>query len=68
MKLEREAQGLSLADVSKRTGLDPATVSKIENGRLPNPTWSTLRAYGNALGVRLVVELERVPVDAGQTH
>src|SRR4051812_37483720 len=49
LRLERERQGLTLADVSARTGIDPTTVCKLENGRLPNPTYSTMRAYARAL-------------------
>ena len=53
LRLERERQGLTLADVSARTGIDPTTISKLENGRLPNPTYSTMRAYARALGLQL---------------
>jgi transcriptional regulator with XRE-family HTH domain len=48
-----ESQGLSLADVSERTGLDRAMLSKLETGKLANPTVGTLRRYARALGKRL---------------
>jgi ribosome-binding protein aMBF1 (putative translation factor) len=63
-KLERERLGLSLADVHERSKLDPATVSKLENGHLPNPTYTTLRAYARALGLRIGFTLEPADVSA----
>src|SRR5262249_3357617 len=36
LKKVREAAGLTLAAVSKRTGMDQATLSRLENGRQPN--------------------------------
>jgi transcriptional regulator with XRE-family HTH domain len=51
----RKAAGLSLADVAERTGMDKAFLSKLENGRQPNPTLETLHRYAAALGKRLVL-------------
>jgi len=42
LKKVRQATGLTLAAVSKRTGLDQATLSRPQNGRPPNPTVDTL--------------------------
>jgi transcriptional regulator with XRE-family HTH domain len=53
LRRERERQGLSLTDMSERTGLDRATLSKLETGKLANPTLATLRRYAQALGKRL---------------
>jgi ribosome-binding protein aMBF1 (putative translation factor) len=53
LRLERERQGLSLTDMSERTGIDRATISKLETGKVTNPTLATLRTYANALGKRL---------------
>jgi ribosome-binding protein aMBF1 (putative translation factor) len=58
LRRERERQGLSLTDVSERTGLDRATLSKLETGKLANPTLATLRRYAQALGKRLHWSLE----------
>ena len=58
-KIERERAGLSLTDLQEKTGIDRATLSRIENGKVPNPTYSTLAAYAQALGCRVTVELER---------
>jgi ribosome-binding protein aMBF1 (putative translation factor) len=63
LRLERERQGLTLADVSARTKIDQTTISKLENGRLPNPTYSTMRTYAHALGFRLRWTME--PMSAG---
>jgi len=63
LKLERERAGLSLTDVAARTGLDRATVHRIESGKVPNPTYSTLKAYATALVCRVALALERVPAD-----
>ncbi|WP_406698078.1 helix-turn-helix transcriptional regulator [Singulisphaera sp. Ch08] len=58
-KVERERSGLSLSDLQEKTGIDRATLSKIENGKVPNPTYSTLAAFAHALGCRVTVDLER---------
>jgi DNA-binding XRE family transcriptional regulator len=55
LKKAREAAGLTLAAVSKRTGMDQATLSRLENGRQPNPTIDTLWRYASAVGRQLVL-------------
>jgi DNA-binding XRE family transcriptional regulator len=55
LKKTREAAGLTLAAVSKRTGMDQATLSRLENGRQPNPTIDTLWRYARAVGRELVL-------------
>lgn len=60
LRLERERQGLSLTDLSERTGIDRATISKLETGKVTNPTLATLRTYANALGKRLAWTLADV--------
>jgi DNA-binding XRE family transcriptional regulator len=59
----RERQGLSLTDVSERSGMTRAAISKIENGWNLNPTLDTLFRYATALGaqVRLSVEEPQPP-------
>jgi transcriptional regulator with XRE-family HTH domain len=49
----REAEGLTLKDVSQRCGIDVATLSKLENGKQANPTLFTMLLYAGALGKRL---------------
>jgi DNA-binding XRE family transcriptional regulator len=58
LRRERERQGLSLTDMADRTGIDRATISKLETGKLANPTIATLRTYARALGRRLAWTLE----------
>jgi DNA-binding Xre family transcriptional regulator len=55
LKKVRQAAGLTLAAVSRRSGMDQATVSRLENGRQPNPTVDTLWRYARALGCQLVL-------------
>jgi DNA-binding Xre family transcriptional regulator len=57
LKAAREAQGLSLADLTERTGMDRSALSKLETGQRPNPTFETLTRYAEAVGKRLVVSL-----------
>jgi ribosome-binding protein aMBF1 (putative translation factor) len=61
LKKEREAAGLSLADVAERTGMDRAAISRLENGHQANPTVDTLLRYTAALGKSLVWSI--VPAD-----
>ena len=61
LKNARETQGLSLQDVSDRTGMDRSAISKLESGQRSNPTVATLVRYAEAVGKRLVVGL----ADAG---
>jgi DNA-binding XRE family transcriptional regulator len=58
LRRERERQGLSLTDMAERTGIDRATISKLETGKIGNPTIGTLRTYAKALGRRLAWSLE----------
>ena len=62
LRAERERQGLSLTDMMERTKIDRATISKLENGKIPNPTYQTLRTYARALGKRLVWSVENMTV------
>lgn len=68
LKAERERQGLSLTDVAGRSRLDRAFVSKLEHGKIANPTVATLRAFAKALGMELTLALRPAPVTAGQAE
>ena len=50
LKRERERQGMTLAELSDRTGIDQAALSRLENGRNANPTLDTLNRVASALG------------------
>ena len=60
LKAAREEKGLSLADLTERTGMDRSALSKLETGQRPNPTVETLLRYAEAVGKRLVVSLTDV--------
>jgi ribosome-binding protein aMBF1 (putative translation factor) len=57
LKAAREAKGLSLADLTELTGMDPSALSKLETGQRANPTVDTLVRYAQAVGKHLVVSL-----------
>jgi transcriptional regulator with XRE-family HTH domain len=50
LRQERERQGLTLAQLSERCGIDQAALSRLENGRNENPTVDTLYRVAAALG------------------
>ena len=58
LKAERQAQGLSLSDVEKRTGIGRSALSRLENEAEVNPTVVTLTRYAEALGKKIVVNFE----------
>ncbi len=66
LRTARERQGLSLSDVSERSGIDRATISRLETGKLPNSTVSTLRALARALNKRLSWSLIDEPASVGR--
>jgi hypothetical protein len=53
LRKEREQQGLSLADVARRSGMDRAAIHKLEIGLNKNPTFATLARYADSLGKRI---------------
>lgn len=57
LRAAREAKGLSLADLTKLTGMDRSAISKLETGARINPTVDTLVRYAEAVGKHLVVTL-----------
>jgi transcriptional regulator with XRE-family HTH domain len=58
LKETREKAGLTLADISAKTGMAVEYLSRLETGAQTNPTWKTLGAYANALGRRPQLVLE----------
>jgi ribosome-binding protein aMBF1 (putative translation factor) len=61
LRAEREASGLSLADVAGRTGMDKAALSRLETGRHGNPTIDTLARYAAALGKSVTFGVADLP-------
>jgi transcriptional regulator with XRE-family HTH domain len=53
----RESQGLTLAEVSERMGIDPPALTRLETGKMLNPTLATLYKWAEALGQKLDVGL-----------
>jgi DNA-binding XRE family transcriptional regulator len=60
LRQARESAGLTLDDVASRAGIDKAQLSRLENGRVPDPRSSTLARYARAIGKRLAWSLENV--------
>lgn len=58
LRSEREAQGLSLADISDRTGMSRTEVSRLETAANKNPTINSLQRIATALGKQLIVSLQ----------
>lgn len=58
IRKERDRQGLSLADLMKRTGMSRSAISALENAERPNPTILTLSRLAQALGMELSVGLK----------
>ena len=54
----RERGGLSIDDVSARSGIERGALSKLECGHNPNPTLRTLARYASAVGCRLRIRLK----------
>jgi len=60
IKRARDAAGLTLAEVSRRCGIDQPALSRLENGHNKNPTLDTLWRYAAAAGRRLVLATEAI--------
>lgn len=63
LRRERERRGLSLTEAAERSGLTLAMISKLENGRNPNPTIDTLSRYAMAVDMELKLGAAPMPVD-----
>jgi DNA-binding XRE family transcriptional regulator len=59
-KAVRETQGLTLAKVAERMAIDPPALSRLETGKVLNPTLATLHKWAEALGQKLEVDLRDV--------
>ena len=65
IKQEREQRGLTLADVAEASGLDKGALSRLDNGKLLNPTMSTLWRYARSVGVELKLETPATAAGTG---
>jgi ribosome-binding protein aMBF1 (putative translation factor) len=57
LRAERQEQGLSLADVHEKSGINRAAICRLENLVDANPTVATLDRMAAALGKKLVIAL-----------
>ena len=53
----RESQGMTLAEVAERMGIDAPALSRLETGKMLNPTLATLHKWAQALGRKVEVDL-----------
>ena len=58
LKMARESASMTLADVSKISGIAVESLSRLETGAQTNPTWKTLGMYANAVGQRPILTAE----------
>jgi DNA-binding phage protein len=58
----RQSRGLSLSEIGRRSGIDMASLSRLETGKNPDPTFETLSRYADALGLRLELSLIDIEV------
>jgi len=56
----REPARLTLAEMSRRCGIDQRALSRLGNGHNKNPTLDTLWRYAAAVGPRLVLTTEAI--------
>jgi ribosome-binding protein aMBF1 (putative translation factor) len=56
-KSARENQGLTLAEVAERMGIDAPALSRLETGKMLNPTLATLHKWAEAIGRKLDIDL-----------
>jgi DNA-binding XRE family transcriptional regulator len=56
-KSVRESQGLTLAEVAERMEIDAPALSRLETGKVLNPTLATLHKWAEALGQKLDVDV-----------
>ncbi|MFI5454606.1 MAG: helix-turn-helix domain-containing protein [Isosphaerales bacterium] len=60
LKRARQSRRLSLSEIARRSGIDLASLSRLEAGKNPNPTFETLSRYADALGLRLDLSLVEI--------
>ncbi len=63
LRARRESMGLSLTDVSERTGITRQAISKLENGHTRNPTLDTLFRYSLALDAMVSLGVKEVEAE-----
>jgi transcriptional regulator with XRE-family HTH domain len=61
----RETRGFKQAELARRSGLDTATISRIEHGKQANPAADTVQRLATALGITPVELMQDSPVPVG---
>jgi DNA-binding XRE family transcriptional regulator len=56
-KAGRESQDLTLTEVANCMGIDAPALSRLETGKVLNPTLATLHKWAEALGQKIEVDL-----------
>ena len=56
-KSARENKGLTLAEVGERMGIDAPALSRLETGKVLNPTLATLYKWAEALECKLEIQI-----------
>lgn len=64
LRKARQEAGLSLADIARRSGIGKAALSRLETGRLINPTLNTLYRYAATLGKTLRLTTDEIGTKA----
>lgn len=67
VRAARQAQGITVADLSATTGLSSGMLSKIENGNT-SPSLTTLQALANALSVPITAFFRGYEENRGAVH
>jgi transcriptional regulator with XRE-family HTH domain len=52
VQMQREARLIGLQELANAASLSPGLVSNIEQGKLTNPTWNTIKALAKALKIK----------------
>lgn len=60
LKSRRERKGLTLADVSQRSGLTIQTLSRLENHHNRNPTFDSVFRYAMAMDCLVTLGIEEI--------
>jgi DNA-binding Xre family transcriptional regulator len=68
LRQERERQGISATELADRVGIDPAALSRLENGKHGNPTLRTVDRIATALGKVVRWSLEDAPSAPSAPH
>ena len=58
-KLRRHAEGTTLRELSRRTGMSDVNAARILNGKCPNPSILAVRRLAKAVGLHMYIHIHR---------